>query len=680
MIIKQKYFYLIMPFVLGACSSIEKPLNADPSFLTAKKQSANQQVKISANAAETNVATKQLELLNSYQSNPSAMAKSKDLASNFSDTEIVKATMDELPLKDFLHYIFGEILDISYILGEDLQKDTKPITLNIKENISKRKLFLLSEELLVQRNYVVRFDDGIYYIHKLEGGVGPQGDLAYGYGKALEDVPNSSLDILQMVPLSFGLPTSFANSIRTLTKVQASPDFERNAILLQGKRRDIIRGLEFINLMDQPQYQGRHIGSYQTSFISVDELMSTLPKLLEQEGLIVNINGRKDGAISLVPLERMASLIIFASEASVVERVSYWANKLDRPAAGSEAQYFVYNPSYARAADLGESIANLIGGQSAQLSSSTSAQQQNESQSGNGGGIKSRIVANSEGMNLVVDERSNSLIFKTTGTQYQNLLPLIKRLDVLPKQIMLEMIIAEVSLTDEFKQGVEFAFNSGRYGLSTEGSFIGDGFGGLSYFLQGAQGQLALNLFQTNSLVNIISRPSLVVRDGVRASISVGTDIPVVGSVTTDPVNGSTQSVEYRKTGVELQVTPTVNAQGYVIMTIQQKISNEVDSGGSTASGNPTLFERTLDTEVVAESGHTIVLGGLISENQSNKDTKVPFFGDIPLFGNLFKAKTRGGDKTELVLMVTPRIIESTEEWQEIKAQFSDELKKITLY
>ncbi|WP_340676892.1 secretin N-terminal domain-containing protein [Paraglaciecola sp.] len=676
--IKQMYIYLVLPLVITACSNLERPLTADKSFLAAGIPTNGQQIKTTTVAADTNKSVNQLEILSPYKSNSSEITKSEDLASRFSDAEIVKVTVDELSLKDFLHYVFGEILDISYILGDDLQKDSQPVTLNIKDDISKQKLFLLSKELLVQRNYVVRFDDGIFYIHKAEG-TGPQGDLAYGYGKSVDDVPNSSLNIVQMVPLSYGLPTSFANSVRTLTKVQASPDFERNTILLEGKRRDILRGLEFINLMDQPQYQGRHIGSYQSSFISVAELMTTLPKLLEQEGLIVNINGRKDGAISLVPLERMATLIIFASEESVVERVSYWANKLDKPAAGSEDQYFVYNPSYARASDLGESISSLINGQASPLNSSTSAQQQNDSQSG-ANKSKSRIVATSDGMNLVVDDRSNSLIFKTTGTQYQNLLPLIKRLDVLPKQIMLEMIIAEVSLTDEFKQGVEFAFNSGNYEVSTERAFFGDGFGGLSYFLQGTKGQLALNLFQSNSLVNIISRPSLVVRDGVRASISVGTDIPVVGSVTTDPVNGSTQSVEYRKTGVELEVTPTVNAQGYVIMTIKQKISNQVDSGGSTSSGNPSLFERTLDTEVVAESGHTIVLGGLISENKSNKDTKVPFFGDIPLFGNLFKAKTRGGDKTELVLMVTPRIIESAEEWQEIKSKFSTELKKITIY
>jgi general secretion pathway protein D len=116
---------------------------------------------------------------------------------------------------------------------------------------------------------------------------------------------------------------------------------------------------------------------------------------------------------------------------------------------------------------------------------------------------------------------------------------------------------------------------------------MGDGFGGLSYLLQGTQGKLIVNLLQTNSLVNILSRPSLVVRDGVNATINVGTDIPIVGETASDPINGDRQTtkIEYRKTGVELAVTPTVNAQGIVLMEIKQKISNQVESG-STVSGN----------------------------------------------------------------------------------------------
>jgi len=674
--------FVIVLLLVACSSSMQQTFKPKDSFL----QNSNTVTKISSsespdqNETLVNNDNDNVNSLPSFKSDVKNQNKVVDLTLNFSDSKMVKITTDELPLKDFLHHVLGDLLDINYILGEDIQKDNKNITLNIREEVSKRKLFTLSEKLLEQRGYVIRFDDQIYYIHKIEGN-GYQGDIAYGYGNLIENVPNTSLNIVQMVPLSFGMQTSLANTLKQLTNVQANPDFERNAILIQGKRRDILRSLEFINLMDQPQFQNRHIGSYQTDFISIQELTESLPKLLKQEGLSLSISEKNDKAISIVPLERLSTIIIFANQASLVERVVFWAEKLDKPALGSELQYFVYHPEYSRASDLGDSIMRLVSGQSQPtLSNNTSAVQQNNQTQNESKTLSG--VSPSGNLSLVVDERSNSLIFKTTGGQYRKLHPLIKRLDVLPKQVILEVIIAEVSLTDEFKQGVEFALNNGNYGLSNLGAFMGEGgFGGLSYLLSGDIGKLAINLFQTNSLVNIVSRPSLVVRDGVKASISVGTDIPVIGETSNDPINGDRQttSIDYRKTGVELDVVPTVNARGYVIMEINQKISNEVD-GTTIAGSNPSIFERSISTEVIAESGQTIILGGLISENKSNSDTKVPFFADIPLIGNLFRADTKKVDKTELVVMVTPRIIESAEEWQDIKAKFSSELKKLTLY
>jgi general secretion pathway protein D len=677
---RNKYFLISLALILltSCASQTKEPVQAGNSYLQGKENILNVEA-ASETLDEVQANNAGFNYLTQYNSDVSPSEKSKDLVKNFSDTEMVRIAADDLPLKEFLHYVFGELLGGSYILGDEAQKDNSGITLNINDQISKRKLFELAEELLFQRKYVIRFDDGIYYIHKAEG-AGAQGDIAYGYGSVRNDVPNTSLDIVQMVALIYGLPTSLAQTLRTLTKVQASPDFERNAILLQGKRRDILRGLEFVNLMDQPKFQGRHIGSYQTNFISVDELIENLTKLLKQEGISFSAGEQNDAAISVVALDRITTMVIFANDAKLIERVAYWAEQLDKPASGSELQYFVFHPNFSRASDLGESILQLLSGQSSQpLSNSTSAAQQNQDSKTT---QAKKVSFSSEDMSLVVDSRSNSLIFHTTGEQYKKIHPLIKRLDVLPKQVMLEVMIAEVTLTDEFKQGVEFAFSDGNYGLSTKGAFFGDGFGGLSYLLQGAKGQVALNLFQSNSLVDIISRPSLVVRDGVQANISVGTDIPVVGQTTGDPINSDRQttSIEYRKTGVELEVTPTVNAQGFVIMEINQKISTETDSGGTTVGGNPALFERSIKTEVVAESGQTVVLGGLISENRSNKDTKVPFFGDLPLLGDLFKAKTKKGDKTELVVLVTPRIIESAEEWEDIKSKFSNELKKITIF
>ncbi|WP_369621772.1 secretin N-terminal domain-containing protein [Pseudoalteromonas distincta] len=597
-----------------------------------------------------------------------------DVLARFSDDKMVTVAADDLLLKDFLHHVLGELLQVSYVLGDEVKTDNKAVTLNLQNEVTEQKLFTLTEKLLSDRGYVMRLNDNIFYIHKDQGNSSK--NLVYGYGKHINDIPNTSLDILQMVPFDYGLQASLPNTMRILLGIKAQADISRGIITIQGKRQDIERALELVNMLDRPSMQNRQIGAYKSTYLSTSDLSAKVAQLLDQEGIELKKNGGAKAVLSVVEIETQGALIFFANSEALIERAVFWAKQIDQPIKTTEKQYFLYQPQYSRATDLGVSLEALIGDGSTSRSNTTSAANENS----NAFSQKTARSASSKDVKMVVDERANTLIFHTSGEEYQQLLPLIKRLDILPKQVMLEVVIAEVTLQGEFKQGVEFALNRGNYGLSTTGAFMGDGFGGLSYLLQGDRGQVAINLLQTNSLAKILSRPSLVVRDGVSASINVGTDIPIIGETTSDPINGDRQttSIDYRKTGVELSVTPTVNAQGVVLMEIDQKVSNEA-SGSTSSGGNPSIFERTIKTEVVAQSGQTIILGGLISENKSNSNSKVPLFGDLPLIGALFRADTESNDRTELVVLVTPRVIESANEWDKIKGLFQGSLQRLTI-
>jgi general secretion pathway protein D len=278
----------------------------------------------------------------------------------------------------------------------------------------------------------------------------------------------------------------------------------------------------------------------------------------------------------------------------------------------------------------------------------------------------------------VVDDRTNSLIFYGEGRFYQELQPIIKQLDIMPKQVMLEVIIAEVKLTGSFSKGVEYAIKNGSSGNKTNTlSFSGEG--GFSYSIVGLNGNFAVNLNQKDGLVNVLSRPTLLVRDGVTANISVGDNIPTIGSTTSDPISGDreTTQIEYRKTGVDLTVVPTVNAQGTIIMEIQQDISNE-SPDGSSINGSPSIFERTISTEVVAGDGQTVILGGLISENNSTNANSVPLLGSIPVLGHLFRTDSDNQDKTELVVLVTPKIVHNLDDWKRVKSSFLSNLENVS--
>lgn len=606
-----------------------------------------------------------------------------DPSESFSDTNEVKVAVDNLQLKDFLHYVLGDLLNVSYVLSESAKEDSQAVTLNIQQQISSRRLFSLVEDVLEQRSYSLVKKDDVFYVLSAEESSGTALTV-FGVGREVEDVPNTSKNIYQIVPFKYGFNPGLQQVLRQVAGVtHAAPDGAQGVYYLLGKRVNILQAIEFIKMIDRPNDVSQNVSYVQLNYINTDEFVDKVQTLLANDGITVG-QGKAGGAnIVIVPLEQRNALVVFAKQAGFTDRLEYWAKKLDQPSQSDDEDYFIYTPKFARAIDLEESISPLMGNilsqSSAQGSTAGKANQRSRTNTKSSTG-KSKSTGTTGSSNLVVDERSNVLIFYTTGKKYQNLLPLLKKLDVQPKQVLLEVTIAEVTLKDDYKQGVEFALTKGKYALSTKGAMGLDAIGGLSYSLTGADGSLAVSLFQDNSHVNVLSRPSLVVRDGVTASISVGTDIPVVGQTTTDPISGDRQttSIQYRKTGVQLSVTPTVNSQGVVIMQISQDISNTVDGGVSTG-GSPSIFERTIDTEVVADSGQTIILGGLISENKTRSSTQVPFFGDIPIFGHLFRSEGDLKDKTELVVLVTPKIIHRNDEWADLKQKFYQNMSNINI-
>lgn len=592
------------------------------------------------------------------------------LSTNFSDEASLKLAADAMPLNDFLHYVFGQILQVDYILGDNLQGVTTPVTLNVQNDISPRRLFDLTQELLVQRGISVQARDSLYVIMNLKQD--GKSSAVLGYGSTPESVPDGAIDVVQVVPLKFTFSNSTMGVIRELTSVRVSPDLRQGVLILSGKRSEVVRAIELLRILDAPSNTSKHIGLVKLRYITTEDFIATVTELLQNEGIVAD-GGVNDKRLSMVQIPQLGALAVFASEDSFIKRVRYWAAQMDRPSQGADFRYFIYQPKYARATDIGDSLSKLIAGRS--LSVQRSADKDSSKVEVNS--QKSNTVSN-DNLSLVVDERANTLIFRASSTEYQALLPLIAQLDVMPKQVILEMTIAEVTMTDEFKFGVEWAFSNGNFSASTKDAFGLDKVGG--GFIKWMSGDDFINLqaFESNNNVNIMSKPSLLVRDGVEANINVGTDIPVVGQTTTDSNNGVTRSVEYRKTGVKVAVTPTINAQGIVSMVISQENSNQVD-GGTSVEGNPSIFDRSITTEVVAESGQTVILGGLISENVTNNGSAVPFLGSLPVVGGLFGTKTDNKTKTELVIMVTPRIVESSSQWDDLKARFAQGLEHVKI-
>ena len=238
--------------------------------------------------------------------------RAEDVLAQFSEQKTIKLASDGLPLKDFLHQVFGQQLNVSYILADEVKAGGKPITLNLKENISPRKLFTLTEELLSQRNLTIRFDDNIFYIHQADSDKS-KGNVVYGYGKGIKNVPQSSFEIVQMVQFEYGMQATIANTLRQMLGVKASVDTSRNTIIIQAKRKDVIRALELIQMVDQPAMQNRQIGVFKTTFVATGELIKKLTELLRQEGISVGSSKSTASALSIVEVSQQGDVYFFAN-------------------------------------------------------------------------------------------------------------------------------------------------------------------------------------------------------------------------------------------------------------------------------------------------------------------------------------------------------------------------------
>ncbi len=609
--------------------------------------------------------------------------QSTRLSNNFSTKVMVKVAANNMSIQNFIHYVYGELLAVNYILTPEIAGINKPVTLSLQDQVSQRRLFLLAESILAERNLTLKYSDNVYLIAK----VNPKSksSTVVGVGRTASSVPAGSRRILQVVPILYGIKTTLKRTVEQLSDVTISIDAKQSALFVTGDYANVSRALELIRLLDSPANRGRHIGVVQLTYSSIGLYLDQISSLLTTEGVPNSINTPGNNNLVFVPLPQIGAVAIFAATKELYDRVRFWTKTLDKPSEGDVKQYFVFHPRYARARDIGESLTPLISarsrGSSAKLSTTAKKNRQDKSGTSSGQLSKSsrQVGGSNNDITFVVDERSNGIIFYTTGTEYRNVIPLIKRLDVLPKQVMLDIVIAEVKLTGNFKFGVEWALNNGVFSASTIGSFAVNKIGGLALLSTGGNSdKIQAAFLQDDQNINILSNPSLLVRDGVTASLDIGADVAIVGGTTQDPVNGTTINNQYRKTGIKVAITPTINAQGIVIMEINESISNTVPNSAG-AGGNPNVFERNVLTEVVAENGQTVILAGLVDENKSTSELKVPFFGDLPLIGHLFKQNAVISAKTELVLMITPRVINRSDQWGDIMSSIKQNFENIQI-
>ena len=492
----------------------------------------------------------------------------------------------------------------------------------------------------------------------------------------------------------FQLQTLEANAVQVLLTdlyppsraVSIRVDGLTNSLAISGAARDVQSVASFLQQLDKPLFEGAQVVRLEPIFWGADSYAKALEDALTAEGYKVSRAPMVARTALILSMPATNQVLIFVSDPEVMKRVKFWARELDQANAfGDQKASFVYDVKNASAKDLGALIMGNGGGGRETASGSSGVAGTAPASSG-GRGSMGGMSGSAAGGSIMVDPIGNRIMFTGTASQFTQLRSLLEKLDTAPPQVMIEVTVAEVTLTDATKVGLEWFFS--RSGGNINGSIAGGTKGGLGIgsaglalnFTGSTDLRAAFNAFASNNKVNIISRPRLVTKSGEEGHIQVGTDVPIITSqaasnVQNDGATSVLQSVQYRQTGVILTIKPVVYGGNRVDLEIKQELS-KVGSGGSAAIASPPILNRSIATKLSIMEGSTSVLGGLIDNNYSKSNSGIPFLKDLPLVGAAFRQDVVDGNKTELIMLVTPFILRDSNDMDELSAQMSGEMNK----
>ena len=580
--------------------------------------------------------------------------------------------VEKMPLSDFVIYALGETMKITFVMDEKVMSNKQLVTLRMPQAMAADKALEIVVGLL--EKYGIYLEERANALYILSNPPQPAATEAYQiqYGRALN---SNSGNILQIVPLRYTTPIEIQQVLTDVSKTtaQIKPYARGNVMLIYGQADQIKKVLDVLETFDVPYFENKKIYLLNLTYMRAADFITEIKAILSGIGFRVGSQFNEAGPL-LIPIKQLNAVLLVSPDEKTAKLIIEWKEKLDTAeSAGAEERAFSFVPKYSKASDLVKSIQNLYG--VAPVTEAAVGQKTDATKTTTmvAGGLPS-------GMKISADDGKNVILIVSTPALYKIIHRLLTDLDTPPRQVLIEATVVEVTLTGELKYGVEwFIKNSqsgGQYTLGTLGNLGVLSTAGLAYTFVSETANFAatISALATTNKASILSTPRLMVLDNKEATIQVGSDIPTITGQMTTPGSTTTtpsvlQNVTYRSTGVMLRVKPNITTEGLLTLEISQEVSQP---GAPGVGDSPIILTRRISTTVVVGHGQTIALGGLFKDTKGEAETKVPLLGDIPLLGNLFKYTDKTTEKTELLILVTPTILTTTDE----AVKITDELKK----
>jgi len=612
-------------------------------------------------------------------------------------------------IQSVVHTVLGEVLQETFVIAPGVAGE---VTFSTSKPVTREQLMPILELLLRWNGATLVYTEGRYHVLPLTDAV--RGHLVPRIGSA-EKARGYEV---RAVPLKYVAPTEMAKILEPYARDGAilNADAFRNMIFLAGTPEELRNYLRTVEIFDVDWLAGMSVGIFPLQTVDVESI------IVELEGIFgAQADSPLAGMFRFLPLERLGSVMVITLQEDYLYKAEEWIKVLDRGAAGAGKQLFVYRVKNLEAPVLAGYLTELFGGQGGDRQSSRprgslapglepaqvgSVQQFNESRLGSsggrqeqdsGGGMASIAMGESE-IRITSIVETNSLLIQATKSEYNAVLAAIERIDIEPLQVLIESQVLNVELNEELQFGVNWF-------LTNNPDLIPGGIGDISEYVQsaafgsGSAESGGFNFLTTLATplsdgmpfvqatiaaldevtdVRSLAAPSLLVRNNATATITVGTQVPVQSSSISTGNNNVVSSAQYVSTGVTLTVTPRINPGGLVYMDIQQEVSRPgARDPDISTSGNPPINNQTVTSQVAVQSGQTVFLGGLISEQDSQGRSGVPFLNRVPLIGPLFGSRSKSGSRSETLVMITPTVIENSVDLEEISEQMEKEFSRV---
>ena len=611
-------------------------------------------------------------------------------------------------LREVVKNILGDILNEAYTIDASVGG---VVTIRTSAGIPRDALPATLETLLRMNGATMVKEGGLYKV--LPSAVAVRGNVTPQLGNSQRALPPGFS--VQIVPLRYIGTREMIRILEPLAKDATSirPDDLRNLLILSGTERELRHLIETVELFDVDWIAGMSVGLFVLQNADVKAVGQELDKIVGDRN-----TGPLAGILRIIPIERMNALLIISPQPAYLDEAKKWVARLDQGGGGDGPRFYVYNLQNQRAEKLGPLLTQAFTGRAApasaaapptlapgtpagtivspptfQSQATTPAPAVPVPATPSPGAVAQAVARAAEGtgivrnIQVVADKDNNTLLIVATAPEYTVIEAALKKLDVPSRQVAIEVTIASVTLTDEIDFGIEWLFRGaspsgrGAGGLITRGTPFNPGIPpvsggttnpglnlaqGFTYIINNAAFpggvQAVLHLLDTYGDTKVVANPHLAALDNQKATIKAGNKIPInqqsfVGSGSNTTTNVVTTTSQYIDTGVLLQVTPHINAGGLVTLDVQAEVS---DPGPVLNPGDaPPINTRSVQTIVNVQSGQTMVMGGLIGETSGNSSKGLPLLSRIPIIGGLFGDQQLTKNRTELVMFITPRVVEN---------------------